>query len=268
MMAKIIAPAKDINMVNRVIEAGAGMVYAGVKGFCRKEKDGVSIEELKSMSELCKSRGVKLIAAFNLLPPVGKVFSFLDGMEKVMEFGSDGVIINDPGIIREARIRFPELYIMASIGMSPLNLREVDFIRKAGADTVLLPEFFDKDEVKTIYEKCNVGIELFALGIKEFGWTGKCIMSSYHRQFYNGKSYAGSAKRGGSCGDVCRGCFRASGEIQGDVRFRFSRFAPDEKFREMLPYVDIFKFMQGSLKMDELCDMISVFRGILDADEH
>ncbi len=259
-MTEIIAPAKNISMLNHVIKAGAGMIYAGVKGFCRKEKDGVSIEELKAMAELCKSRGVKLIAAFNLMPPAGEISRFLDGINQALKNGAEGVILNDPGIIREARNRFPKLYIMASIGMSPLNRREVDFIKKAGADTILLPEFFDKDEVKTIYEQCNVGIELFALGIKEFGYTGKCIMSSYHRQFYNGKSYAGSAKRGGSCGDVCRGCFQASGEVWGDVRFRFSRFAPDEKFRELLPYVDVFKFMQGTLKIDELCDMISMFR--------
>ena len=263
MMAKIIAPAKNISMLNRIIEAGADMAYVGIKGFCRKEKDGVNIENLKLMSELCKSRGVKLTAAFNLLPSTGEVSRFLDGINHALENGADGVIINDPGIIREARNRFPMLYIMASIGMSPLNWREVNFISKTGADTVLLPEFFDGDEIKTVHEKCNAGIELFALGVKEFGYTGKCIMSSYHRQFYNGQSYTGSAKRGGSCGDVCRACFQASGEISGNFRFRFSRFIPDEKLKEILPYVDVFKFMQGTLKIDELCDMISMFKGML-----
>lgn len=260
MMAEIIAPAKNINMLNRVIDAGAGMVYAGIKGFCRKEKDGVSSKEFKLLGDICKNRGVKLIAAFNLLPSAGEVPKFLDGINQALEDGAHGVIINDPGIIREARNRFPKLYIMASIGMSPLNWREVDFIAKAGANTVLLPEFFNPDEIKAVREKCDVGIEFFALGIKEFGYTGKCIMSSYHRQFYNGKSYIGSAKRGGVCGDVCRACFQGSGGVKGDIYLRFSRFTPDEKLMELLPHVDIFKFMQGSLKIDELCDMISMFR--------
>ena len=262
-MPKIIAPAKNITMLQNVIEAGAGMIYTGVKGYCRKDKDGIDFDALKQFSEICREKNVKLIAAFNRLPALNELPSFFEVMEISIKSGIDGVILNDNGIIRETRKLFPKLYIMASIGMSPLNWREVNFIAENGADTVLLSEFMDSDEVKVIHEKCKVGLEFFALGLKEFGYTGKCILSSYHKQFYREEKIKGSAKRGGTCWDVCRGKFEAKGTVTGKSNLRFERFDIDKKLRQLLPYIDVFKFIQGPLKTNELCDIIRLYKSKL-----
>jgi len=268
----IIAPARSISMLSRVIRAGADMIYTGLKGYCRKEKESIDMDTLAKFCEIGRENNVKVIVAFNKLPLVGSVGKFIRGIGESIKMGADGVILNDIGLISLVRNEFPNIYIMASIGMSPLNWREVNFIADSGADTVLLSEFLDIDEIREIREKCNAGLELFATGLREFGYTGKCILSSYHRQSYCDDMILGSAKRGGTCSNACRSKFRLSSKFPKEIKLRFQPFSilekkldptgktqffhTEYKLKDLLPYIDIFKIWQGALSDDTLCEVI------------
>ncbi|MCD4786393.1 MAG: U32 family peptidase [Candidatus Eremiobacteraeota bacterium] len=316
----IIAPARSITMLSRVIKAGADMVYVGLKGYCRKEKESIDLDTLTTFCKIAEDNNVRVIVAFNKLPRIGLTWKFIRGVEKALSAGANGIILNDTGLINLIRKKYPHLYIMASIGMSPLNWREVRFIADSGASTVLLSEFLELDEIREIKDKCDVGLELFAMGLREFGYTGKCILSSYHRQIYRDNLIVGSAKRGGTCSDICRTGFRLYGrrktevggqrsEVRGqicrrdvlipinggrmpedgdritdtdsrqdsnEINLRFQPFSvlerdlnltgetqffhTNDKLRDLLPYIDIFKIWQGFLKDEELYGIIEAMR--------
>lgn len=242
-------------MLSRVVDAGADMVFVGVKGFARKEKEAV---DFSGLGELCQC-GVPVMAAFNRLPQLQHKARFLDGIARALEKGAGGVILNDAGLIMEARASNPGIYIMASIGLSPLNYREVNFLTAAGADTVLLPEFLDEEEIQDIAGKCRAGIELFARGLREFGYTGRCIMSSYFHQTYREGKILGSAKRGGTCADVCKSRFKINnGEEK--INLRFEPYSLSDELPRLARFADIFKIWQGSLNLDRLCDIIKACR--------
>ncbi|MCE1248866.1 MAG: U32 family peptidase [Firmicutes bacterium] len=266
-MPEIIAPASTPGKISLYSDAGAGMFYAGIKGFCRKERDGVGLPEAGELCRAAHSKGAKFFAAMNRLPPAGDN----SGMEKCIQtlaaMGADGVILNDAGIINKVKRSFPDLYIMASIGLSPLNFREVDFLNKAGADSVLLSEFLDINEIREIRKQCMVSLELFADGVREFGFTGKCIMSSYFFQKYSDGKITGSAKRGGTCSDICKSSFFCENQFENRneaFRFRFEKYGISDKIRELSSITDIFKIHGGLLDEKEICDIIKGMKDLFE----
>ena len=258
-MPDIIVPVSDADQLRLFNEAGASMFYAGLKGYCRKEKEGLEAFRIKEICRTADQIGVKFFAALNRVPSVFQKTEFEGAAARMADSGAYGIIINDLGIINIIRKKFPNLFIMASIGLSPLNYREVDFISGAGADSVLLSEFLSVDEISEIKNKCRVSIELFAEGVKEFGFTGKCIMSSYFHQVHKNNRFFGSAKRGGTCSDVCRGSFFCglAGETgKNGIKLRFDRYSLIDRIRDFLPYADIFKIHGGALDEAGICAII------------
>ncbi len=215
-----------------------------------------------------ESRGKKMIAAMNRMPEVGKTEDFLPVAEKVIEAGIHGIILNDAGLIHRLRQHKPEVYIMASIGLSPINRFEARFYADVFVDTVLLSEFLSVEEIIEIRKDLPIGIEFFARGLKEFGYTGKCILSSYFHQCYINGTFKGSAKRGGICQDVCRKKFRLDyplfdfglSQSEAEITLPLNSFLLIETFDLLLPYVDVFKIWQGDLKENQLLDIIKMFR--------
>lgn len=263
-MPLIISPASSLAMLEQIILAGTHMVYTGIKGFCRKEKEGVDLKTFAAFCKYGQRYKVPVIAALNRIPIVFHTDDFINFINEVINAGALGVILNDIGLINKARRQYPSLYIMASIGLSPLNWRETELIMNLGADTVLLSEFLSIDEIKEINKRCSAGIELFFTGIKEHSYTGRCCLSSYYRQEYLENKVLGCAKRGGSCGNACRNPFiiYERKTQRKKVLFRFHKYSLENRLNELLPYVKVFK-IGGSLKIHEICDIIKTYLAIV-----
>ena len=256
-MTRILCPAKTTDETRQLIKAGANCVYAGLSGFCRNQDRSVTVETLGEIARALSEAGGFLVAAVNRIPQPGREDRFIKACAQALKQGARGVILNDPGLIRAVRDRFPDTLIMASVGMAPLNSREVRFIINCGADTVLTSEFLTPEEVTGIKKETGVSVEMFFRGVKEYGYTGKCIMSSYCHQKKTPVGMKGSAKRGGSCGPWCRQCFTIT-DTSSKVHLPRCRFELWDSLDAYLGVVDYFKTWQGFLKWNDFLDIITV----------
>lgn len=255
----LIAPADSPAMLEAVLDRGAGMAFAGISRFCRHEKSSVDFAAFSQMAGAARARGKSLAAAINLVPPVGEIPSFVDAAGRALELGAGGLIVNDPGLVRLLRRVYPAAYIMASVGMSPLNHREVSFLVAAGASTVLVSEFLTPGEGREIKMATGASLEAMASGLREYGYTGRCILSSYHCQHYRDGRPAGSGKRGGACGSACRQAFRLAGGASGKgFALPLCPFLPGDGLEDVLEWADVIKLSRGSLKREEFLDIIGL----------
>jgi U32 family peptidase len=259
-MTYIIAPAQNITTLEQIFDAGAEMAFAGLSGFCRNESESVDLATMKEMAARADHHDLKMVAALNRILPPAKTGKFIKTVEKVLNAGVHGLILNDPGYISAVRRAFPGAYVMASVGMSPVNFLEVEFLADAGADTVLLSEFLSLEEISEIRKLTKAGLEIFAKGLREFGYTGRCILSSYHHQKCDGENFLGSGKRGGNCSQICRTPFSAKENgktlIKQKKAFPLSEFFLGKEIENLIPLVDIFKIKKGSLKNVEYLNII------------
>jgi len=187
----------------------------------------------------------------NRVPPVGREKDFLVVLSEMVSLGINGVILNDAGLVAGARDRHPGLFIMTSIGMAPLNLEEAKFLKELGANRVLLPETFSREEIRHFSEIPGLGLEVFWQGQKDFTYTGKCFISSYYRQLPGNR---GSAKRGG-CFRICEARYELTGggkKIPVDISPRAFQFdgGPD-------PAIEAYKLTGGKAGKKEIYRMVS-----------
>jgi len=272
---QILAPAVDDGTISQAIHAGADLVYTGIAPYCHHHQRGVEKDQIPGLCRVAREAGAAcgrrgdLFLALNrlpLLPIENEFWSILD----IAREHAAGVILNDLGLIAKVRHQAPNLTIMASIGLSPLNLPEVTMIRESGADQVLLPDNLDLAEVREIRRKSRVGLELFACGVREFFYTGRCLISSYaHQEILKESGGArradGSAKRGGSCREVCHRIYILEGpEGMGEISLERSPYLLTQGLDQILPLVDTLKIMGGNLAVDIIRKRIQTYRELVD----
>jgi len=248
---EILAPAYNLDTLARIFDVGADAAYVGLKGYCRYEETGIDPEEVPALLKEAEKGGKKLYLAMNRIPPVGREQEFFLELSRMASLGIDGVILNDAGLVAGARKRHPDLFIMTSIGMAPLNTEEARFLRDLGANRVLLPESLSREEIRKFSEIPGITLEVFWQGEMDFTYTGKCFISSYYRYLPGGK---GSAKRGG-CFRVCEARYELTGKGEKkevDISPRHFRFdgRPD-------PAIEAYKLTGGKPGGEEIYEVIS-----------
>jgi putative protease len=168
-------------------------IYIGLKGFSRySDEFSYTIDEINS---LCREKEV--FVALNRVKEADEVMGV---MEKI---NAKGFILNDAGTIREAKKRFPDRVIVASVGLNILNELDVQFYGDIGADIVVIPPELN-DELKEDLgwqlpqikpNQKRPKIERFKFALVEMFYKGKCYLNA----FFIGKS----TKKDGVCGKLC-----------------------------------------------------------------
>lgn len=215
-MPELLAPGGSLEMVQACLEAGADAVYAGIRGWSRRTSVyELTDDQVRRAIELTHSCGKKLRGALNTLPNPREVPLLLKKVEKLVEYGIDGLILTDPGCIHLVHQRFPHLSLHASVGCNILNLEDAEFYRDLGVTQIVADCKLDLEEIKARQNLKNVGVEILIHANTDFTYLGKCWMSSYAKQTiaYNeeGKSkVSGSPNRGGLCYRICLTPWRLS----------------------------------------------------------
>lgn len=178
----LLAPAGSLTAAWAALDAGADAIYVGLEGFSRGgPRNELTSPELQDVLVAAHAQGRRVQAALNTIPRQAERRDLVEKVGELLEWGIDGVIVNDAGLLVELRSRYPRLGITASIGCAVMNEADVAFYRDLGADAVVLPGMLTPDEIAAFAQVPDVLIEVMSHMVQEFILLGRCWMPSYYR---------------------------------------------------------------------------------------
>ena len=193
---ELLAPAGSLEKLKIAIHYGADAIYFGGKDFSLRANAGnFTEEEMAEAVSYARSRNVKTYAALNIfaknqdIPAIESYLDFLKGI------GPDALIISDPGLIRLAQRRVPEISLHLSTQANTTNYQSVLFWQDKGIKRVNLARELGLEEIKNIRKKTGLELEVFVHGALCISYSGRCMLSLY---------LTGRNANQGNCAHPCR----------------------------------------------------------------
>jgi len=275
---ELLGPGGSLEMVKAAFCAGADSVYVGAKGWSRRrDKFELSDDDIKKAIDFAHQNNKKLLVAFNTLPSSLELSKGILKIDRFIGWGVDGLIVADVGFINEIRLRLPQIPILLSVGASAINIDEFKFYSEAGVDIITVPCELSLEELRHLKAHSSCGIEILVHANRDFTYLGRCIMSSYFKQYCikddAGKNqFMGSPNRGGLCYRVCKSKWIVSGP-QRVIPFRRSRrgdlgnhafFLFEDIPHYLKMGVDSLKIQGREYSIPLIKEIISFYREVMD----
>lgn len=270
-MVELLGPGGSLEMVERVFQAGANSVYAGVRGWSRRSsKYELDDSTIRKAARMAHDYDGTLRAAINAMPRSGEIGMFEERLDFLHSAEVDAIILNDIGLMRIVRDRYPEMKIVASIGCNIINYQEAKLYRDAGASMIVADCKLSLEEIAEIKSRAGVGVEVLIHANTDFTYLGKCWMSSYKALRYeelDGKSYyVGSPNRGGICFRPClmKWELREAEIMARDFNLPNDMFLMLEEIPPMLDVVDCLKIQGREYSVGLIYEIVRFYRDFID----
>ena len=196
---ELLAPGGDVDAVKAAILAGADAVYCGLNKFnARNRATNLGFEELNGIIRLAHKHGCKVFLTLNILIMGSEVPDLFRLLNKLVNTGIDGVIVQDLGLFHLLSTCFKTLDIHASTQLNTHNEGQILFLKTLAATRVNLPRELNIDEIKTLTafgRENSVLTEVFVHGSYCLSFSGLCYLSSVH---------GGNSGNRGRCSQPCR----------------------------------------------------------------
>lgn len=199
---ELLAPAGDIEAGYAALYYGADAVYLGLQKFsARATAVNFNEEILNEFTAYAHSLNRKVYAAINTLVQEDE----LDDLVKTLDICSrckiDAVIIQDLGVARVIRDRYPELEMHASTQMAVHNKEGALALQKIGFSRVVIARELKLTEIEEIAAIPNLETEAFIHGALCYSYSGLCLLSSME---------TGKSANRGKCLYPCRAEFTSA----------------------------------------------------------
>ena len=199
---EILSPAGNREALERAQAAGADAVYLGYAAFSARAGagnfDDEALAEALSFAHLHRMR---VYVTVNTLVKDGELPGVLALLEKLAALRADGVLVQDLGILRLARERFPSLRLHASTQMAIHNATGVRWCAGMGMKRAVLARECSLEEIRKCAET-GMEIEVFAHGAQCVAVSGECLFSSMVGERSGNR---------GRCAQPCRRQYRYDG---------------------------------------------------------
>ncbi|MEE4136417.1 MAG: peptidase U32 family protein [Desulforhopalus sp.] len=180
-LPELLAPAGSLEAFQAALDGGADAVYVGAPDFnARNPARELSLEEIGAMVEQCHALGKRLYIAANSLilerelPAVLRLLALLETLRP------DGLIVQDPGLLRLVRRYFPGLPLHGSTLMAAHNADGVALLGRLGCSRVVLARELTLREIAQVAaHRGETELEVFVHGAMCFSYSGLCLFSSY-----------------------------------------------------------------------------------------
>lgn len=193
---ELLAPAGSRDAFLAAVENGADAVYLGGKLFnARQFADNFDGEQLKWAVEYAHVRDVNVYLTMNILLSDEEIREAAGFVGEAYLAGIDGVIVQDIGLARILRERYPDLALHASTQMTVYNLEGVKVLERLGFKRVVLARELSLEEIRHIAENAQAQVEIFVHGALCISYSGQCLMSSI---------IGGRSGNRGKCAQPCR----------------------------------------------------------------
>ena len=192
---EILAPAGSRESLERAWAAGADAVYLGFSAYSARAGAGnFNEEELREAIAFAHLRHMRVYVTVNTLVKNQE----LAGVERLLQLLSilraDGILVQDPGILRLVRTRFPELHVHASTQMAIHNAAGVRWCARRGMTRVVLARECSLEEIRLCAQE-GPEIEVFVHGAQCVSVSGMCLFSGM---------VGGRSGNRGRCAQPCR----------------------------------------------------------------
>ncbi len=178
---ELLAPAGSPDAAYAALHYGADAVYLGLDRFsARAEAENFTPEQLNALTAYAHSLtpARKIHLALNTLVQQRDLPHAAGALLDASEANVDAVIVQDLGIAKIARERFPSLTLHASTQMAIHSLEGVKTAEKLGFKRVVLARELTLPEIQRIAENASVEIEAFIHGTLCYAYSGLCLASS------------------------------------------------------------------------------------------
>lgn len=255
------APAGGRDAGTAALQYGANAIYLGLKQFsARADAENFSLEDVDAITAYAHSLQPrrKVFAAVNTLVLQDELHGLADLVGSLADIGVDAVIVQDLGVFRLVRRRFPELRIHASTQMAVHNREGVEALRRLGFHRVTLARELSLAEIREIAAGAGVETEVFVHGALCYSYSGLCLFSSMT---------LGRSGNRGRCAYLCRDRFAAGGGAGRDGSFLFSMkdlALPDQVSALAEAGVTSFKIEGRKKSPLYVAATVGLYRGLID----
>ena len=179
----LICPAGSLPALKEGVNHGANAVYLGLRDATNARNfAGLNFDDAAIATGVAyaHTRGCQVFMALNTYPQASQSERWRAAMDKAVNLGVDAVILADPGLMRYANERHPQLRLHLSVQGSATNHDAINFYhRQFGISRVVLPRVLSLDQVRQVAQKTPVEIEVFGFGSLCVMVEGRCALSSY-----------------------------------------------------------------------------------------
>ncbi|MDR2864542.1 MAG: U32 family peptidase [Spirochaetaceae bacterium] len=201
---ELLAPAGNSEALDAAIACGADAVYLGLKNFnARLRSTNFAYSQFEGLLKNLHRMKRKVYVTVNTLFVERERDRIYQLLKYLAQIGTDGIIVQDFGVLKITSECFPSLKIHSSTQMNIASSRACNVLSKHTVSRVVLARELSLEEIKAIRAKTNIELEVFVHGALCVSASGLCLFSS----FLGGKS----ANRG-MCTQACRRLYSAGDE--------------------------------------------------------
>lgn len=194
---ELIAPAGSLEKAKYALRYGADSVYLGIPDFSLRVRINKFDEKgVKEIIDYAHKEGKKVYITANIYAHNKHLKNLPKYLRKIQDWGADGIIISDPGIIRMAKKHCPKMPIHLSTQANCTNYEAAKFWFDLGIKRIVLGREVTLEEIKEIHKKIpKLELEYFAHGAMCMSYSGRCLLSSF---------FVGRSANLGDCVQPCR----------------------------------------------------------------
>jgi putative protease len=196
---ELLAPGGDVDAIKAAIVAGANAVYCGLDTFnARNRASNLSLDDLNGIVRLAHEYQCEIFLTLNVVILENELPGMIKLLNKLVNTGIDGIIVQDLGMFNLVKKHFPSLDIHASTQMTTHNEGQILFLAKIGATRVNLSRELNLGEIKSLTSLAHdhdVLTEVFVHGALCIAFSGQCYSSSVS---------VGNSGNRGRCSQACR----------------------------------------------------------------
>lgn len=255
---ELLSPAGNRDALVAAISCGADAVYLGYTAFgARSYAGNFNAEELSEAIDYAHERGKKIFVTVNTLVKQCEADDLCDVLELLCRVHADAAIVQDLGVVKSARERFPQLQLHASTQMTLHNAQGASLMKELGLTRVVPARECSLSELRKMADT-GVEIEAFAHGALCVGVSGQCLFSSM---------IGGRSGNRGRCAQPCRLPYQLDDKTSG-----YLLSTRDLMLIDHLPELrdaGVYSFkLEGRMKRPEYVGVITrAYREALDAAE-
>lgn len=252
---ELLSPAGNPQSLHAAIEAGADAVYAGMGKFSARAYAGnFDSDSITEALDFVHLHGKKLYLTANTLIKDKEMGEHLTGaLLPFYRQGLDGVLVQDPGLLRVLSYIYPDLPLHASTQMGIMSAWGAELLRDCNIRRIVAARELSLEEIKQL-KKAVPEVECFVHGALCYCYSGQCFLSS---------SVGDRSGNRGRCAQPCRLIY----DVNGSKTHLLS--PGDMCTLEILPEliragIDSLK-IEGRMKSPEYVSVVtSVYRHYID----
>lgn len=209
---EILAPVGNYDMLYAGLAAGADSFYLSLDEFgARAYAENFTIESIKEVIDLVHLFGKRVFITMNTLIKDSEMAKAISYVEKLYEYGTDGLIIQDIGFFSIIKDKVPGMEIHASTQMAVREYYGAKYLASLGFDRIVIARETPIEEIRKI-AKLPCELEVFVHGSLCVSYSGECLMSSY---------FGGRSANRGRCAGPCRQKYQliSNGKVLADDYF-------------------------------------------------